>query len=140
MTIPTFPLRTLVVDDSPSFRSALCAIVDRPPRLTVVGSAGDGPDAIRACQRLRPDLVLMDVRMPGMAGGEVAVLIRELLPRAVIILLSVEPDALAGNVGAIRACDRFLPKSALHRELWPALESLFPALAAEGTSVGGVRP
>lgn len=73
-------LRVLLVDDEPLVRSALQQALANQPDLTIVGEAGDGFAAIEAIERLRPDLVLLDVQMPGCDGFDV--------------LAQVDPDAL----------------------------------------------
>jgi two-component system chemotaxis response regulator CheB len=62
------PVRVLVVDDSPAQRAVLVALLDADPDLEVVGWAGSGEDSIRATARLRPDVITMDLQMPGMDG------------------------------------------------------------------------
>jgi DNA-binding NarL/FixJ family response regulator len=63
--------RILVADDQQSIRSAFRLILDAQPDMTVVGEAGDGETAVQLARRLRPDVVLVDVRMPRMDGLEV---------------------------------------------------------------------
>ena len=64
----TGPLRVLVADDQALVRDGFCVILDAQPDMTVVGEAGDGAEAVRAALELRPHVVLMDVRMPGVNG------------------------------------------------------------------------
>ncbi len=61
-------LRVLVVDDEPLVRDGLALILSSEPGLTVVGEAGDGAGAVAQARRLRPDVVCLDVRMPGIDG------------------------------------------------------------------------
>jgi DNA-binding NarL/FixJ family response regulator len=61
-------LRVLVVDDQPLVRAGFTTILEAEPDMTVVGEAGDGAEAVQAATALQPDVVLMDVRMPGMDG------------------------------------------------------------------------
>ena len=63
-------IRVLVADDQEIVRAGYIALLGTQPDFTVVGSAADGAEAVRLCQRLRPDVVLMDVRMPSMDGIE----------------------------------------------------------------------
>jgi DNA-binding NarL/FixJ family response regulator len=63
-------IRVLVADDQEIVRAGYIALLGTQPDITVVGSAADGAEAVRLCQRLRPDVVLMDVRMPSMDGIE----------------------------------------------------------------------
>lgn len=61
-------VRVVVVDDQEVVRAGFAALLDTQPDLTVVGTAADGAEAIRVCRAQHPDVVLMDVRMPGMDG------------------------------------------------------------------------
>jgi DNA-binding NarL/FixJ family response regulator len=65
-------IRVVVADDQDIVRAGFSALLDTQPDLTVVGSAGDGAEAVRVCRERRPDVVLMDVRMPLMDGIEAA--------------------------------------------------------------------
>ena len=65
-------IRVVVADDRDIVRAGFSALLDTQPDLTVVGSAGDGAEAVRVCREQRPDVVLMDVRMPLMDGIEAA--------------------------------------------------------------------
>jgi DNA-binding NarL/FixJ family response regulator len=66
----TEPIRVIVVDDEALVRGGFRAILDRQADITVVGEAADGETAVRLCNELRPDVVLMDLRMPGIDGIE----------------------------------------------------------------------
>ena len=70
MTAPSPVIRIIVADDHEVVRTGFAAILDTQPDFTVVGTACDGAEAVRACRDLRPDVVLMDVRMPGTDGIE----------------------------------------------------------------------
>ncbi len=63
-------VRVLLADDQVLLRRSLATLIDQEPELTVVGEAGDGEEAIALARRLRPDVVLMDIRMPGTDGLE----------------------------------------------------------------------
>ena len=63
-------MRIVVADDHEVVRTGFAALLDTQPDFTVVGTAADGAEAVRICRELRPDVVLMDVRMPGMDGIE----------------------------------------------------------------------
>jgi DNA-binding NarL/FixJ family response regulator len=64
------PVRIVVADDHQVVRGGFAALLDTQPDFTVIGTACDGAEAVRICRALRPDLVLMDVRMPGVDGIE----------------------------------------------------------------------
>jgi DNA-binding NarL/FixJ family response regulator len=70
MSDPAAPLRIVVADDHQIVRSGFAALLGTQPDFTVVGTAEDGAEAVRVCQEALPDVVMMDVRMPGMDGIE----------------------------------------------------------------------
>jgi DNA-binding NarL/FixJ family response regulator len=67
-TLSPPPIRIVVADDHQVVRAGFAELLDTQPGFTVVGTAADGADAVRICHELTPDVVLMDVRMPGMDG------------------------------------------------------------------------
>ncbi|WP_445442636.1 response regulator [Clavibacter sp. km1a] len=97
-------ITVLVVDDQPLIRQAVSDILDVDPRTSVVGTAVDGRDAAEAARRLRPDIVLMDIRMPELDGiGATAEICADpaLADTRVLILTTFEEDEYL--VAALRA-------------------------------------
>jgi len=89
-------LRVLIVDDEPPARERLGRMLADLPDVTVVGEAGNGAEALEACGRLLPDIVLLDIRMPGMDGIEAARHLNALEePPAVIFVTAHDEHALA---------------------------------------------
>src|SRR3954453_21012961 len=80
----------LIVDDQPFFRSAAREVVGALPGFHAVAEAASGPEAVAAVGELHPELVLLDVRMPGMDGIEAARQITASHPATVVILISIE--------------------------------------------------
>jgi NarL family two-component system response regulator LiaR len=96
------PIRVLLVDDHAVVRSGLSAFLLAFDDLELVGEAGSGEDAIRLCEQLHPDVVLMDLVMPGMDGAAATKRIRERQPDVqVIALTSFKEEELVQ--GAMRA-------------------------------------
>jgi DNA-binding NarL/FixJ family response regulator len=89
MTTPVAPpLRVLVVDDQAPFRTAIRRVLGHARTLDVIAEATDGAEAVRLTGELRPDIVLLDVRMPGMDGPTAARIIAERWPRVSVVLCS----------------------------------------------------
>ena len=121
------PTSTFLVDDSPSFLQSAARFLAADERIEVVGVALSGQDALEQVAKLKPDLVLMDLNMPGMNGLEAT---RRLKaepdpPRVVILTLN---DTEEYRQAATEAqADGFVAKSDLGQKLLPLLESLLPS-------------
>ena len=89
------PVRILIVDDHALVRLGLMTLIDDQPGLKVVGEAGTAAEAIHQVDTLQPDIVLLDIRMPGEGGIEATREIRSRFPKTrVIILTSFADDEL----------------------------------------------
>jgi two-component system, NarL family, invasion response regulator UvrY len=115
-------VRVLTVDDHPVFRAAAHALVDATAGFEIVGEAETGADGVAAAFRLRPDVVLLDVRLPDMDGYEAARRIAPNLPAVVICLVSTTKEALEGDSAARCGAVAFVRKQDLRpkllQELW----------------------
>ena len=146
--------RVLVVDDHELAREALRSILSATQGFTVIGEAADGPTALRQARQLRPDLVLMDVRMPGMDGlAATRALLADSPETTVVILTSYEDRALV--LEALRAgASGSLLKGASKQEVLAVLQATLAgehrvqsslaanllAQDAQGTMPGGTPP
>ncbi|MCS5722287.1 response regulator transcription factor [Herbiconiux sp. CPCC 203407] len=123
-------IRLLLVDDQQLIRLGMRMVLEADPGFEVVGEAGDGHEALAAVARLRPDVVLMDVRMPGMDGIEATRRVVEAHPESRIIILTtfdLDEYAFAGlNAGA----SGFLLKDAQPAELAAAIRAVASGDAA----------
>ena len=98
------PIGVLAVDDQPVFRRALASLIAATPGFEQVGEASSGSEALALAMQLRPDLVLLDVRMPDMDGIETARRLAETDGRIAIVLVSLDPgpeiEAAPASAGA----------------------------------------
>ena len=106
MPVDERPIRLLLVDDHAVVRKGMRALLDREPGLEVVGEAENGEQAVRAAERLRPDVILMDLEMPGIGGIEATRHISATQPESRIVVLTshaaeedVFPALKAGALG-----------------------------------------
>lgn len=85
-------IRVLIADDHAVLRDGIRALLTPAEDIEVVGEAADGAEAIEACRTLRPDLVLMDIAMPGLGGLEATLQIRKELPDVKVLVLTQYED------------------------------------------------
>jgi DNA-binding NarL/FixJ family response regulator len=118
------PLRVLVVDDHFVVRIGLVALVNTEPDLTVVGEADDGEQAVAMFQKLAPDLVLMDSRMPGKSGPEATAHIRRLSDQARVLILSAFDGDEEIHSALAAGAQGYVLKSSTGDELIPAIRAV----------------
>lgn len=133
----TAPARVLIVDDHELAREALVSVLGRESDLEVVGEASDGETAVALAGRLRPDLVLMDVRMPGMDGLAATRAIKRELPETRVLVLTTYDTQESVLEGLRAGADGYLLKGASKHELVGAIRAVLrgeqavqPGLAA----------
>lgn len=134
----TEPIRVMIVDDQPVVRSGLGAFLSIHEDLELVGEASDGARALALCNKIKPDVILMDLIMPNMDGAEATTRIREAFPTIqVLVLTSFKEDELvqkALEAGAIG----YLLKNISSDELVKAIRAAHlgrPTLSPEATEV-----
>ncbi len=115
----------LIADNRPRARQALAALLVTWPSAIVIGETGDGREAVRLAHELRPDVVLLDVRMPGVSGIEAAAQIKASCPATRVVLLSMYPEC--DEQARVAGADAFLAKADAPQLLLPLLARLMAA-------------
>ena len=137
MTVPAAgpPIRVLAADDQKVVREGLSLILGLLPGVEVVGTAADGAEAVALARQLRPDVILMDLRMPRTDGVEATRMLREELPGIKVIVLTTYADDRS-VVEALRAGARgYLTKDAGGAEISRALRDVLGDRAVLDPSV-----
>jgi two-component system, NarL family, invasion response regulator UvrY len=116
------PVSVLTVDDQEVFRAAAREVIDATPGFEALGEAASGEEALALLERLDFQLVLVDLRMPGMGGVEAARRIKEMRPGAVVVLVSLEEPqdvpATAWGSGAVAFVRKQEFAPTMLRRLW----------------------
>ncbi len=121
-------VRVFLADDHDLFREGLAAIIAGQPDMEVIGEASDGLEAIIKALELRPDLVLMDIQMPGCDGLEATRKIKQSLPETKIVVLTVQDEEDKLFEAIKNGAQGYLLKSTRSRDM---LEMLHAALRGE---------
>ena len=131
-------IRIMLVDDHVPFRKGMAALIESEPDLAVIAETGDGTKALEIYRHSKPDVVLMDLRLPGMGGVEAIIAIRKEFPDARVIVLTTfdmdedifraiqsgaksyllkdtPEDELAGTIRAVHAGRQVLPRKVAER-------------------------
>lgn len=122
-------IRIVLADDHAIFRSALKSLLSAEPDLEIVGVAADGQQAIERCTELRPDVLVLDLNMPGMSGLQALPAILQGCPDCRVLVLTMLPEELfllqvlhAGGSG-------YVPKSATDTDLIDAIRTVYQGRA-----------
>jgi two-component system, NarL family, response regulator DevR len=117
-------LRLVVVDDHEVVRQGLVALLDRRDAFQVVGEAGNVEEAMTVVRRMKPDLVIMDVRLPDGSGIEACRDIRSEMPEVRVVILTSYPDEEAVLSAIIAGASGYLLKQIRGRDLVSAIEAV----------------
>jgi two-component system response regulator NreC len=118
------PLRVLIADDHGVLRAGLRALLKTEEDLQVVDEAADGDTALRLASRLRPDIVLLDLSMPGPGGIEVTRKLKEMLPATRVLILTVHEDETLLREALKAGASGYIIKRAVESELINAIHAV----------------
>jgi DNA-binding NarL/FixJ family response regulator len=118
------PIRVLVVDDFGPWRGSISRIVQGRPNTTIVGEAADGLEAVRKAEELQPDLILLDIGLPGMNGLDASRAIKRLLPDCHIIFVSQNVDKDVIDIAMSDGAKGYVVKTEARNELLNAITAV----------------
>lgn len=117
-------MKILIADDFKPIRTAVASILSAEPDCEVCGEAANGSEAVRLARELAPDLVLLDISMPGMDGLQTARLIRQNMPNTRIIVLSHHDPAQLLPDARKAGADTCIDKARIAADLVPNIRRL----------------
>jgi len=120
----TSEITCLIVDDHEVVREGLRLSLSRAPHIRVIGEAGDGESAVALAERRRPNVVIMDVRMPGMDGLEATKLLTEKVPDSAVLIFTAYSERSLLSRGLESGAKGYILKEAPHATLLRAIEKV----------------
>lgn len=117
-------VKTLIADDDARFRQRIKDLLASEPGVEIIGEAADGHDVVSKARELKPDLILMDVRMPGMSGLDAARRLKGEMPDLQVIILTLYELEEYREAATASGVNHYIVKRALLDELMPAIRSI----------------
>jgi DNA-binding NarL/FixJ family response regulator len=118
------PTKVYLVDDLSMIRAGFRSLLAADPRFSVVGDSGDARSAVDAIGKSRPDVVLLDISMPGLSGLDAISMIRDVHPSVKVIMLTHHEGESFVNQALSAGADGYLSKDSEHAELAIAIEAV----------------
>ena len=128
------PKRVLIADDNKFVRRAICTLLTKWPDVEVCAETDDGRKTVATALALRPDLLILDVRMPELNGIEVASILKKSLPEAKMILFTMYSDQIGTDLASAAGVTVVLPKLDGLPALVKALDSFLSDGAASAAA------
>ena len=120
----TSSIRVLVVEDSEAFRKFICSTLGKRPELRIVGEVTDGLEAVQRAERLRPDLIVLDIGLPSLNGIEAARRIRALSGDSKVVFVSQESSLDVVREALGTGAHGYVVKTDAGRELLEAVDAV----------------
>ena len=116
--------RVLVIEDHHAFRRLICELLQQRSDVQIVGEAANGVDALRQAAALRPDVVLLDIGLPGLSGIEVAARLRVMVPDAKVIFVTIESSYEVMEEAFNTGAHGYVYKPRAQRDVLPVLDAV----------------
>ena len=129
------PIHILLVDDHPLMLMGIGAMLDGQPGISVVGTAGNGIEALEKAAALKPDVMMLDIMMPGMNGIELARRMRAEMPDTALLVLSSDTSIATLETLLSIGIDGFLPKTSGEEAMLDAIRSVAAGYEYFGTDI-----
>lgn len=126
-------MKVLIADDDERFRRRIGQFLATEPYIEIIGEAATGQEAVSCARELRPDIVLMDVRMPGMNGVSATRCLKEEMPDLKVIVLSVYDLDEYKDAALASGASAYVVKKSMIEELIPAMKSATRSLSSATT-------
>lgn len=120
----TAPIRILVTDDHAVLRAGLTALLNAEPDMQVVGETGSGEECLRVAEAVQPDVVLLDINMPGLNGLDALPQLRARLPHSRVLILTMHDDPLYLRQVLAAGGSGYVLKQAADTELLSAIRTV----------------
>ena len=118
-------IRTVIVDDDARFRRFAKRLLSNEPDIEVIGEAGDGQEAILKARELKPDVVLMDLRMPRMNGIDATRQMKKEMPVVRVIILTLYDFDEYREAATAAGVVNYILKKSMNKDLIPAIRNAF---------------
>jgi len=133
------PIHVMLVDDNPTFLRILSDFLREEEEVLVVGTAGSGEEALARVQGLQPQVILLDLAMPGMSGLDTIPCLRRVMPDLSIIALTVLDTNGYREAALAAGADEFVAKGNLSADLLPAIRRAARSRRSPEGGTGGVE-
>ena len=128
-------IRAMVVEDSPVAMRALANLLEMHSLIKCVGTASDGQEGLKLIEEYEPDLVLVDMEMPGLGGLGLVERLRKQFPAMRLVIVSTHEGHVWQQLSQRHGADAFMAKQRLHDNFAELLRRLFPGAGAPGTAM-----
>ncbi len=129
-------LKIVVADDNESFRKGFVELLNKQKKIKVIGEAKNGMEAIKLTSLLKPNLVMIDISMPGMDGISAARIIKKQMPEICVVIITIYESSIYKILSDSISADGFVCKATLSEDLPKVLNKIIPNIIPFGGNTG----